>query len=136
MRSIGIDFGLKRIGVAVSSPDGTLAFPLEVLPSDDRVFDQLYKLAHEYETTLFVVGDPGSQNQLHNEVVSFVRRLESDGYRVVLEKEFMTSLHVDMFTTTKPVARKTKQDISPKRDDSAAALILQRYLDRVKHSVS
>ena len=64
------------------------------------------------------------------QIKKFGLELEKEGLKVFFQKEFMTSLHTDMFTKTKPIARKTKQKVEPKKDESAAALILQRYLDK------
>ena len=75
------------------------------------------------------LGDPGD-NSIKEEVILFMEILKKEGFNVFLEKEFMTSLHTDMFTKVKPIARQTKQKREVKKDESAAALILQRFLDK------
>jgi len=51
MRSLGLDVGDKRIGVAVSDPEGTIAFSLTTIANgnDDIVIEDVIKLAEQYE---------------------------------------------------------------------------------------
>ncbi|MDQ5901424.1 MAG: putative pre6S rRNA nuclease [Patescibacteria group bacterium] len=128
---LGIDYGKKRIGVAISDENASFAFPLDVLENNQEVFAKISELVKKEKIQTVVVGDPG-ENEIKKEVNVFVERLKEFGLSVFLEKEFMTSLHTDIFTKTKPVARQTKKEILPKKDHSAAALILQRYLDKQK----
>jgi putative Holliday junction resolvase len=130
MRILGIDYGSKRIGIAVSDEEASFAIPRTVLPNDAKILDEIDRLLIGEGVSKIVIGDPGD-NQISSEVKSFVTKLEEKfSLPVILEKEFMTSMHVSQFQGRKPIARLEKQDQSPKRDDSAAALILQRYLDR------
>ncbi len=130
MRILGLDFGTKNIGVAISDEGGTFAFPKAILPNNDKIFDELEKMITTEEVEKIVVGDPGD-NSIAENVKYFVSKLEEKfQLPVILEKEFMTSAHVSQFSGTKPIARQEKQARGEKRDDSAAALILQRYLDR------
>ena len=130
MRILGIDYGSKRIGIAVSDEEASFAIPRTVLLNDAKIFDEIGNIVANEDIARIVVGDPGD-NQISADVKSFVTKLEEKfSLPVILEKEFMTSLHVIQFQGRKPIARLEKQDTSPKRDDSAAALILQRYLDR------
>lgn len=130
MRILGLDYGAKRIGVAVSDDNASMAFPREILLNDTQVFQSIGSIIKSEEIGKIVVGDPGD-NSIAGEVREFVHKLEHEfKLPVIMEKEFMTSMHVSQAGGKKPIARQEKQDRSPKRDDSAAALILQRYLDR------
>lgn len=130
MRTMGLDYGAKRIGVAVSDDNAGMAFPREILQNNPQVFQAIGSIIKSEEIGKIVVGDPGD-NVIRDAVKEFVGRLEQEfGLPVIMEKEFMTSMHVSQFSGKKPIARLEKQDRGPKRDDSAAALILQRYLDR------
>lgn len=128
---LGLDYGKKRIGVAISDETGVFAFPLEVLENNQEFFSKISELIKKDEIQVVVVGDPG-ENEIKKEVNLFIDKIKDMGVSVFLEKEFMTSLHTDIFTKTKPIARQTKKEILPKKDHSAAALILQRYLDKQK----
>jgi putative Holliday junction resolvase len=132
MKILGIDFGTKNIGVAVSDETATFSFPRAVLKNDDKIFVNLNRIISEEKISKIVVGDPG-ENGLSSQVKIFVTELESQfDLEVFSEKEFMTSAHVSQASGKKPVARQIKKETGLKRDDSAAALILQRYLDKNK----
>jgi putative Holliday junction resolvase len=60
MRSLGLDVGDKRTGVAVSDPQGILATPLTVLASkdEDALINEILKLVEQYKAECIVVGLP------------------------------------------------------------------------------
>jgi putative Holliday junction resolvase len=60
VRALGIDFGERRIGLALSDADGRLALPLRVVErrSDDAAVAEIAALAREHEVTWLVVGEP------------------------------------------------------------------------------
>ncbi len=130
MRIIGLDYGTKNIGVALSDEAANFAMPKTVLGNDAKIFENLRKIIEESEVSKIVLGDPG-ENNISKEVKTFAEKLENEfGLPLVWEKEFMTSMHVSQFGGRKPIARLEKQERGEKKDESAAALILQRYLDR------
>jgi len=124
MKYLGIDFGTKRIGIAVSDKEGTLAFPHAVLENNEKFFERLRAMVKKEETKHIVVGVPkalsGKTTAMTKQVKEFMRRLKREGFFVEEEDE--------MFSTkmTKAHARKDM------RDASAAALMLQQYIDRSK----
>lgn len=126
---MGIDYGTKRIGVAFSDEREVMAFPHGVLINEGNIVDIINSLADKEGVKKIVIGDPG-ENSIKEDIRYLKEGLSNLGFDVHLEKEFMTSLHVDMMRNKKPIARKTKKDVSPKKDDLAATLILQRYLDK------
>ena len=60
MRSLGLDVGNKRTGVAISDPQGILATPLTVLASEDEdaLINEILKLVEQYKAECIVVGLP------------------------------------------------------------------------------
>lgn len=132
-RYIGIDYGAKNIGIAVSDEDGSIAFPHSIIINDDTSMRLIKELAQEEGIQTLVVGAiMNGGSSLHHELQSFASLLASQGFDVVFQDESMTSVHIDSFTKTKPIARQVARKREPKRDDSAAALILQRFLDTRK----
>lgn len=130
MRILGLDYGTKNIGVAISDDLAVFAFPKGIFPNNDKIFAGLASIIHGDGVGAIVLGDPG-ENKISGEVKNFAKKLEETfGLEVVMEKEFMTSMHVSQAGGKKPIARLIKKVLGPKKDDSAAALILQRYLDR------
>ena len=64
MRSLGLDIGGERTGVAISDPDGLLATPLTVLASkdEDGLINEILKLVEQYEAERIVIGLPRRLN--------------------------------------------------------------------------
>lgn len=132
MKILGIDYGRKNIGLAISDEGESMAFPREVIQNDKDLFNNLERVIKEEEIGKFVVGDPGDYD-IKEDVVSFCKKLEENfSLPLYMEKEFMTSMHSSFLTKEKPIARKSKSE--DKKDDRAAMIILQRYLDKNKNN--
>ena len=124
MSYIGIDYGTKRVGVAVSDENGRLAFPAEVLPEKEALA-HIILLAREREAKGIVIGESknfkGEDNPVMERIRVFADRLrEATGVEVMFEPEFMTSV----------AAGREGETADDKLDASAAALILQSFLDK------
>jgi putative Holliday junction resolvase len=81
MRSLGLDVGDKRTGVAVSDPQGILATPLTVLASkdEDALINEILKLVEQYKAECIVVGLPrhlsGELGKQAGKVTAFIDKL-------------------------------------------------------------
>ena len=124
MKYLGIDFGTKRIGIAVSDEVGTIAFPRKTLPNDDQLIPQLKKLIDEEKISHIVVGDTrshgGGENPVSAQADTFIESLEqATALRVERAFEAWSSIEASRY------APKGKEH----DDAAAAAIILQRFLD-------
>ncbi len=123
MRYLGIDYGSKRIGLAVSDETGTIATPLIVIKNDASALDKVIAEVESKEIKTIILGESkdqaGNDNPIMVGIMKFKETLEKRGVEVDFEKEYFTSAHVGG----------NRKDL----DASAAALILQRYLDRKKY---
>ena len=123
MRMLGIDYGSKRVGVAISDEKGDFAMPLKVIANSKKLLDEVVAIAKEYKTKEIVIGESknysGKPNPILAETLEFKKKLEAKGYTVYMEPEFMTSVQAERF-----------QGKTDMLDASAAALILQSYLDK------
>ena len=140
-RFLGIDYGTKRIGLAISDENGTLAFPKEILANDPQTMQRIGEIASEEKIEEFVVGESvdfsGKLNALSARIEVFILELkERFNLPVHKQKEFLTSVEARKSKDTKKILTqsqahsKVKQIKSGRVDAAAAALILQRYLDR------
>jgi putative Holliday junction resolvase len=141
MRSLGVDFGARRIGLALSDPSGLLARPWRTLErrEDDvaaaaRLAREIRALAADDEgLAAVVVGVParldGSPNEQTARVVAFAERLRKHvTMPVVLQDERLSSLEAESrLAACEQDWRKRKARL----DAAAAAVILQDYLDRL-----
>lgn len=123
-RILGVDFGTKKVGIAVSDKDGNFALPKVVLQNDKDLMHNLEKIINEENIGEIVVGESldykGKENIVMEGVRSFVNEIKKRlDLKVTFEPEFLTSSQV----------RSTQGD-SKMIDASAAALILQSFLDK------
>lgn len=124
MRKMGIDYGTKRVGVALSDESGTMAFPHNVIANDAGLVGALEVIIEEQQVDEIVIGHSlgrdGEPNPVHAEVESLITDLTlAVGLPVHLEPE--------QYTTQAAVREQGRND---KTDAAAAALILESYLAR------
>lgn len=138
MRVIGIDFGAKRVGLALSDPTATLASPWQTVPGGQpiavaaRLATIVADLAADADgLEAVVVGLPRRLDGSDNDQTPLVRVLAAElerasGLPVVLQDERLTSHEADeRLARTERDWRKRKKQV----DAVAAAIILQDYLD-------
>ena len=136
MRTLGLDIGDKRIGVAISDPEEILASPLAIITREDdkKAIDDIIKLVDQHNVERIVVGLPysldGSIGGQANKVMDFAERL-SKHTRASMEMwdERLSTVAVERLlreTGNKKARKKARLDAA------AAAFILQGYLDSLK----
>ncbi len=136
MKHIGIDYGTKRVGIAISDDGGTLAFPYKIIPNDMALVDTIHNICGEEEVAAIVLGESsdlsGKPNKIMGSIEEFKRNLEAElDLPVYLQKEFMTTVEArGRAGKEENNARKVAKGETKQADASAAALILQRYLDK------
>ena len=129
MKYLSIDYGAKKVGIATSDDDGRMAYPCMIAPNDKTLMGDIKEIVRAMGINEIVIGvsldENGKPNDIMKGIRAFAVRLEDElDLPVHFEKEFMTSLEARRFQGKHIV------------DDSAAALILQRYLDRVNKVVA
>jgi len=140
-RFLGIDYGTKRIGLAVSDEMNILAFPKEILLNTYHTLENLAEIIVREKIKEIVIGESvdfsGKLNALSARIDVFILEMEEAFHLPIhKQKEFLTSVEARKAGTTKKdynssgAHSKVKQIKSGRIDASAAALILQRYLDK------
>lgn len=127
MKYLGIDFGTKKVGFAQSDDEGKLAFPLMISPNDAQLFKDTVELIREMKIGTVVIGESvdqkGKPNAIAKDARAFGTKLESACDVVVaFEKEWYSTVEA-----RKQPGNEGNHDV----DDQAAALVLQRYLDKM-----
>lgn len=137
MRVLGLDYGGKRIGVAISDATGTLARPLTTIPADppgaiDRVASLIVELGRDDTApAAVVVGLPlrldGTPHPLAASVRAFGTALaERTGVPVVYQDERLSSREAESRLAERHRTWRRRKALL---DAAAAAVILQDYLD-------
>lgn len=135
MKYLGIDFGTKKIGLAVSDEDGKVAFPKEIISNDKETLRYIVRFIEGEQIGEIVVGrsvdGQGNENEVMKSVRDFIGQLSLlVQVPVHLQDEQMTTLEaLKSLKPEKNVARKRAKRDTKHVDAHAAALILQRYLD-------
>ncbi len=122
---LGVDYGKKKIGLALSDEGGKFAFPKEVLRNGKDALKRAGEIISEEGISQIVIGESldysGGANEIMGEISEFSEKLRKNfSLPVHFQKEFMTSVEARRY-----------QDNGEPVDASAAALILQRYLDKI-----
>lgn len=133
-RVLGIDFGTRRIGLALSDPTGTLASPLPFLENTSlqNVAASLKELIQTHAVQIVVVGMPRSLDGTYGPAAAKVREFIAQ----IQPHLSAQMIHQDERLTTAQASRDLSQmglsqkDLRKKVDSSAACLIVQQFLDR------
>ena len=133
-RIIGIDYGRKRVGVAVSDPLGIFASALETVQSA-KIIEYLKKYAENENVVRFVVGYPvnmdGAPSEAAKDVDVFLKQLAKafPEVPVTLEDERFTSVLAHRAMIDGGMKAKDRRD-KEAVDKISAAIILQSYMDK------
>jgi len=135
MRHLGIDYGHKKVGLALSDEAGSMGFPHSIIPTTPRLADELLALIEREKVGAVVIGESrtlaGGENPIAKDAHALGDALAARGLPVSYESEVYTSAEARRLPAKEPKSR------APKRHDavdaSAAALILTSYLSRTHH---
>ena len=132
-RILGIDYGTKRIGVAISDPLRIIAKGIAVISNTPAAISELEKLVREYKPEKIIIGMPlnlkGEKGLKAEEVEIFIKLIENEiQIEVVRFDERFTSKIAQQTQRDMNVKKKARQ-VKGTIDFMAAALILQGYLD-------
>ncbi|RPI72669.1 MAG: Holliday junction resolvase RuvX [Ignavibacteriales bacterium] len=134
-RILAIDFGLRRIGIALSDPLKIFAYPFKTLRNDNVFFDELKKIFVEQKIEKVILGIPGSDNKstndLKNKINSLKDKIEKTGLVVITWDESFTSL-IAGEKILESVTKKSKRRDKSLLDQHSAAIILQEYLNSIR----
>ncbi len=128
MRILGIDYGTKRIGIALSDEKAEFAMPHSVIENNSGALEAVVDLCQKNSVTGVVVGEStnydGSDNRVMAEIRDFADKLKSvSRLSIIFEPEFFSS-------------QQAKRDIGKDElyDARAAAIILQSYLEKKRYA--
>lgn len=129
-RILGLDVGERRIGVAISTPEGGLAIPLRIIDAQDDEADAraIIELARSENVALVIIGHPLSMD---GTVGPQARKVEA--FAKILQET--SSLQIELCDERLSTAQARRSPSPPSKrrvpvDDVAASIILQSYLDR------
>lgn len=126
MRFLGLDYGTKRVGLALSDETGFLAYPHVVLKNNAKLLANLLAIIEREQVGTVVIGDSLDYRRQPNSIMKRARqlaeRLRGAGVQIVFHDEVLT---------TQEAAREAEQ--KDELDSRAAAIILNNYLEKLHH---
>ena len=134
---IGIDYGLKRTGLAYSDPLKIIASGLKNLPTNE-VIPYLKKLSGTDKIESFIVGRPlqkdGSKSDVETHITEFIKLLKRNfpDYQIERFDERFTS-KIAFQSLIETGQKKKKRQNKGLIDEISATLILQSYLDHKRN---
>ncbi|MCD5389997.1 MAG: Holliday junction resolvase RuvX [Candidatus Pacebacteria bacterium] len=140
MKYLGIDYGTKKIGLAVSDERGKIAFPKNIISNSPDIVQDILDIVEYENIEKIVIGkslDPwGSENLVQKHIDNFIKKLSYETKLDIVEQdERLSSVtarsHLYGKGNIKNEQWSGKQNKKRREavDAGAAAVILQRYLD-------
>lgn len=136
MRILGLDYGTKTVGVAISDPLGLTAQGMEIIRREEenklrRTLARIEAIIEEYGVTDIVLGLPKNMNNTQGvrveSTMEFKEKLERrTGLPVIMWDERLTTVAADRTMMEVGIRREDRKEYV---DKIAAAFILQGYLD-------
>jgi putative Holliday junction resolvase len=134
-RIMGIDYGIKRVGLAVTDPLQIICSALDTIPTE-KVLDFIKKYCSEEEVEHFVIGEPthadGNPTYVTPLVHKFIEELNKAFPHIPVSTwdERYTSVEAKRVILAAGFKKKQRQD-KALVDRISAAIILQEYMDRI-----
>lgn len=124
MNFLGIDYGSRRVGIATADSDAGMAFPKSVIKNDKDLLSTVKDICEKEKIEKIILGESknlnGEDNKIHTDIKKFKEELEKTiGVPVIFVPEYYTSMQASRL-----------QGENSMIDASAAAIILQIYLDK------
>ncbi len=132
MKVLGVDYGTKKIGLAISDDTNTIAMPLKVIDCNDAALGQIKKIVEDNKVEKIVVGLPitlsGNKGKRAQETEEFIDKLKETVNVDVVEwdERLSTRFSERILNSANVKGRKNKKKVI---DKIAATFILQGYLD-------
>ena len=123
MRYLGIDFGSKRIGIAISDESGIFSFPLMVLKNSSDLIKEIKDVCEENNVKEVIVGESRDFSMKENEIMKDIKIFIGDLKNKI---DIPIYTHPEFLTSSEAKQIQGENDML---DASAAAIILKSYLD-------
>lgn len=130
-RVLGVDLGQKRVGLAITNPNRSVASPLEVIKRDGQFHSNLRRIVQDWEIVRIVIGLPisldGSKGQA-------AQRCETEAKIIEKQLNIPVELHDERLSTVAAEKMMSEAGLNTRKqrnvvDKIAASIFLQAWLD-------
>ncbi len=132
-RILALDYGAKRIGIALCDPLMTFAYPLKTIQNDNKVWNELSSLIEEKAIQKIILGYPFKENGGQSEISKKIEKFKDELVKrfklevIFWDERYTSSIAEEMMLES--VNKKSKRRDKGIIDRNAAAIILQEYLN-------
>ena len=133
-RILALDYGEKRIGVAISDPLNIFAYPLVTLQNDNIIWDNLKKIFTDNKIEKVIIGFPFKESGAVSKISDLVLKFQSEIEKrfsvqtELVDERYSSSIAQQRIIETIP-SKKKRRDKSL-IDKNAAAVLLEDYLNK------
>ena len=135
-RLLAIDFGEKRIGIAITDPLKIFAYPLTTIQNDSKFWSSFLSIIEEYNIIKIILGyllkESGEESESSKKVLKFKVELEKRTSAPIELVDERYSSEIAKQNILESVSSKKKRRDKGLVDKNAASVILQEYLDSLK----
>ncbi len=131
-RILAIDFGEKRIGIAITDPLNIFAYPLVTLENNSKFFIDLKKIIDEYHVVKIIIGNPVKENGEESKISKLVYEFKDEVFKIcslpieLIDERYSSEIAKQRVIET--VLSKKKRRDKSLLDKNSAAVILEDYL--------
>lgn len=140
-RIMGIDFGVKRIGIALSDSMKMFSIAHKTILNNSTTLEELEKIIKEKNVIKIILGIPNEQRQKKESKTSIINDVKKFKDKLEKKFEFEVELWDETYTSAiaqqqilESVNKKVKRQNKDLLDMYSAAIILQEYLDSQKRN--
>jgi putative Holliday junction resolvase len=141
MKYLGIDYGTKRIGLAISDDNGVLAFPKSIIENTPESIKNILTIVKNENIQALIIGKSldaqGFENKVQKNIDAFVKKLSiASSIEIIEQDERGSSIAAasHLYTKSNIANEKWTGKLNAQKrehnDAYAATIILQRFLDR------
>lgn len=135
-RILAIDYGHKRIGLALSDPTNTLASSLPVIENNEKAIQKIIDIINRNDVSKIVIGYPlnmnGTKSKFCESVDSFIFNLSQNTKLEIIKRDERLTSYIAQQQIIESVKSKKKRQNKSLIDQFSARIILQEYLDETK----
>lgn len=132
-RVLSIDFGLKRIGLALSDPLKTFAYPYKTIENNNLLLKNISDIIKEKNVSTIILGNPSDEKTSKTSIVKEIQKFKLSLQKMISipiiewDESFTSIIAQDKILES--VNRKSKRKEKGMIDRFSASVILQEYLD-------
>ncbi|MEJ5350495.1 MAG: Holliday junction resolvase RuvX [Melioribacteraceae bacterium] len=134
-RILAIDYGEKRIGLAVTDPLNIFAYPLVTLENNKNLWLELEKIIRDYHVKKIILGNPLKESGAESRIFPLIKKFKEE-----IEKKFQLPVELVDERYSSLIAKKRILESVPSKkkrkekgllDKNSAAVLLEDYLKEI-----